>query len=289
MTIPRILISNDDGIFAQGIRALAEACSDLGEVWIVAPDRERSATSHAISLHKPLRVRQVAEREFCVDGTPTDSVYMALHHFMPEPPDLVLSGINHGPNLGNDVMYSGTVSAAMEGAMFGYRAIAVSLCQADMQAAPTAERPMHFATAAAVTHKLAEQVLQRPMPPGVLLNVNVPNVPQDELRGIKLSRLGYSDWADAVSKRIDPRGRAYYWIGGERCALQEELSDSDAAAVAAGYVSLTPIHYDLTDYRSFTYVRSLSFDKLEIVPDQLGATPLEHSVQPLIRRQQRRV
>jgi 5'-nucleotidase len=277
MTSPRILISNDDGVHAHGLRVLAAQLAEVGEVWISAPDRERSATSHAISLNEPLRVRQVGEREFAVDGTPTDSVYVGLHHLMQDPPDIVVSGINHGPNLGNDVLYSGTVSAAMEGALYGYRAVAFSLCIADDRR--EALRPSDFAAAAEVARGLVPALIDSPMPPGVLLNVNVPQVSRQEIRGIKVCRLGYTDWADAVVVREDPRGKPYYWIGGDRTG-HDEIRDSDNNAVSNGHVSVTPIHYDLTDYRSFDFARALDVPGFDRVPDELGSDPLPHPVHP---------
>lgn len=272
----RILISNDDGITATGIRVLAEALRPLGELWIVAPDRERSATSHAISLHKPLRVREVAEREFSVDGTPTDCVYMALNYLMPEPPDLVVSGINHGPNLGNDVLYSGTVSAAMEGALFGYRAIAMSMCLPELREGRLTEAS-DFAAAAQFANSLAKSVLERPMPGGVLLNVNVPVGPPAKVNQYKLCRLGYTDWTDEVTPRLDPRKKQYFWIGGER-AGHDNITDSDNNAIAAGFIAVTPIHYDLTDYRSFDYTRGLALETYARGDDHLGNAPLSHPV-----------
>ncbi len=280
MSMPaRILLSNDDGVQAPGLRALAAALSPLGELWIAAPDRERSATSHAISLHKPLRVRQLGEREFALDGTPTDCVYLALHHLLPGPPDIVVSGINHGPNLGNDVLYSGTVSAAMEGALFGHRAIAVSLCLSEMQGGRLAE-VKDFEVAARFAAGLARTVLERAMPLGVVLNVNVP---LGEPRGYKLSRLGYTNWADEVTPRKDPRGKPYYWIGGERLG-HDDIADSDNNAVGAGYISVTPIHYDITDYRSFASTRALAVEGFAPQADGLGDAPLSHPVHPIRRR-----
>ncbi|HET6345211.1 MAG TPA: 5'/3'-nucleotidase SurE [Myxococcota bacterium] len=279
---PCILVSNDDGVQAEGIQSLARHLRDLGDVWVVAPDRERSATSHAISLHKPLRVRQLEAQDFCVDGTPTDCVYLALHHLMPRPPDIVVSGINHGANLGNDVIYSGTVSAAMEGAVFGYRAIAISLTTPDSLTQPGAT--LRFDTASKVAVDLVRATLDRPMPPGVLLNVNVPNRPTSELLGIKLCRLGFTNWKDNVDARRDPRGRPYYWIGGERLG-HDDIPDSDNNAIAAGHVSVTPIHFDVTDYRSFGYVRSLSLSDLAASPDSLGDEPLTHVVRPRHQRE----
>ncbi len=270
MNHPLILVSNDDGVHADGIRILAEHLGILGEVWVVAPDRERSASSHAISLHVPLRLRQLGERTFCVDGTPADSVYLGLRHILQRPPDLVVCGINHGANLGNDVIYSGTVSAAMEGALLGHRSIAVSLCMDSGEP----QSVSHFETAGEVAVEVARASLERKrLPTGSLLNVNVPNLPRPRLAGMKLSRLGYTAWSKTVDVREDPRGIPYFWIGGERFG-QDETPDSDNAAVRAGYVSITPIHYDVTDYRAFGYVRDLPLRDIRTAADGLGAGPL---------------
>jgi len=269
---PRILVSNDDGIDAPGLNALVEHVSDLGEIWVVAPLTEQSAVSHSISLHAPLRIHERGPRRFAVAGTPTDSVYMALNHLMPGPPDLVLSGINAGPNLGSDVIYSGTVSAAMEGALYGHRAIAVSL----YREGPKHGLP-HYDTAARFARSLSEATLSRSMPPGVVLNVNVPNRAHAEIEGVKLCRLGYNDWADRVEERHDPRGRPYYWIGGDRTP-RADIEDSDNNAVSRGCVTITPIHYDLTDYRSFDYVRDLPIEGYARQDDTLGQEPLPHPI-----------
>ncbi|MBI5509218.1 MAG: 5'/3'-nucleotidase SurE [Deltaproteobacteria bacterium] len=277
MQPPRFLLSNDDGFEAAGIQALAAALAALGEVWIVAPDREQSATSHAISLQRPLRIRQLGVRQYVVDGTPTDCVYLGLHHLLTAPPSVVVSGINHGPNLGNDVLYSGTVAAAMEGALFGYPAVAVSLCLSD--SGPTRFVTEEFAVAAELGAKIAAAVASRPMQRGVVLNLNVPIVPRAALKGVKLCRLGYTDWSDSVSKRTDPRGKPYYWIGGDRAGV-DNIADSDNNATAAGYASLTPIHYDLTDYRSFAQTRDLLIAGFEHAADNLGSGPLAYPPHP---------
>ncbi len=278
MTKPKILVSNDDGIDADGLRVLVEHLRFFADVWVVAPDRERSANSHAISLHEPLRAKAVARQEFSVDGTPSDCVYIGLHHFMDSPPDLVISGINHGSNLGNDVIYSGTVAAAMEGALFGYSALSISLSLPDDLRLQSFERD-DFVPAARFAASLAQSVLAKPLPPGVLLNVNIPNRAAEEIKGHKLCRLGYTDWAEAVDVRVDPRGRNYFWIGGQRKGT-DMIDDSDINAVAENLISVTPIHYDITDYRSFDQARSLDIEGFAKLSDNLGSKCLPHPVHP---------
>jgi 5'-nucleotidase len=229
----RVLLSNDDGVDALGLAALAAAFPD-DEVWVVAPDREQSASSHAISLHRPLRMLPLGERRFAVDGTPTDAVYLAINHVMRgRRPDVVVSGVNHGPNLGNDVLYSGTVAAAMEGALLGVHAIAISL----------AARPPHdFGPAAAFAAGLARRLLAEPAPAPMLLNVNVPPGP---IRGFRLTRLGQRTYGNEVIEKQDPRGRSYFWIGGD--ASHRDIPRSDCNTVFDdGLVAVTPLHLDLT-------------------------------------------
>ncbi len=235
----RVLLSNDDGVHAAGLRALARAFSERDEVWVVAPDREQSASSHAISLHRPLRMIEVEPRWYAVDGTPTDAVYMGLCLVLKEaPPDLLVSGINHGPNLGNDVHYSGTVAAAIEGALLGVPALAVSL------AAPP---PHDFEPAARFAAALARQMLADAAaggsPAPFLLNVNVPAGP---LRGYRFTRLGRRTYGNEVVENTDPRGRKYYWIGGEGGARNEDIPGSDCNAVQEGVAAVTPLQLDIT-------------------------------------------
>ncbi len=228
----RVLLSNDDGIHAPGIAALAAAFPE-DEVWIVAPDREQSASSHSISLHRPLRVFEMGPRRYAVDGTPTDAVYMGLNLVLRDRrPDVVVSGVNHGPNLGNDVLYSGTVAAAMEGALLGCPAIAVSLAD---------RRPRDFEHAASFAAALARRVVAgRPGVP-TLLNVNVPPGP---VKGYRFVRLGTRTYGTEVVENVDPRGRKYYWIGGER-PTNEDIPQSDCNCVFQdGLVSVTPLHLD---------------------------------------------
>ena len=241
----RVLLSNDDGVHAPGIKALA-AAFDGDEVWIVAPDREQSASSHAISLHRPLRMHELAPRTYAVDGTPTDAVYMGLNLVLQAArPDVVVSGINHGPNLGNDVLYSGTVAAAMEAALLGVNAIAVSL------AGPP---PHEFADAARFAAALARRVVANPPPAPLLLNVNVPPGP---VKGYRFVRLGRRTYGSEVVEKTDPRGRKYYWIGGEGGPTNEDIPGSDCNAVLLeGLVSVTPLHLDSTHDAVLNELRS---------------------------------
>jgi 5'-nucleotidase len=245
----RVLLSNDDGVHAAGLKALAAAFSG-DEVWVCAPDREQSASSHAISLHRPLRVHEVAERWFALDGTPTDAVYVGLNLVLKGNwPDLVVSGVNHGPNLGNDVHYSGTVAAAMEGALLGVPSIAVSL------AAPP---PHDFVHAARLAASLGRSlVASRPARP-VLLSLNVPAGP---VRGWRLARLGKRTYGNEVVEKTDPRGRRYYWIGGEGGAVNHDIPGSDCNAVLdEGLASVTPLQLDATDDRAMEALSGLVVD-----------------------------
>ncbi|MEK6710296.1 MAG: 5'/3'-nucleotidase SurE [Nitrospinota bacterium] len=237
----RILLSNDDGITAPGLRALYESVRALGEVVVVAPDRERSAAGHSLSLHRPLRIDRMEEGWYAVDGTPTDCVNLALNGLLKDRrPDLVLSGINRGGNMGDDITYSGTVAAAMEAALLGLPAAAVSLVY-------EGDQPLRYGLAAGFALKLAREILRRGLRAGVLLNANVPNLPESECRGVRVTRQGKRIYGDAVVEKIDPRGREYYWIGGNGLSWVPE-PDTDFDAVANGAISITPIQLDLTDF-----------------------------------------
>jgi 5'-nucleotidase len=233
---PLILVSNDDGIEAPGIRALASALADLGDVMVVAPDRERSATSHAISLDRPLRVQELEPGRWAVTGTPADCVYLALLNLLPRRPALVASGINRGYNLGSDFFYSGTVAAAVEGAVRGVPAFAISLERGPIEGY---QRAGQFARA------LGHAILAEGLPPKTLLNVNVPNTP--ELHGYRWTRLGERVYRDQVEVRTDLRGQRYFWIGGPE-QDSEDGADADVSAVRAGVVSVTPLDLDLTHH-----------------------------------------
>jgi len=234
----RILLSNDDGCQARGLRCLWEALTAIAQVDVVAPDRNRSGASNSLTLARPLRARREDSGARCIDGTPTDCVHLALSGLLEQLPDMVISGINAGANLGDDVLYSGTVAAAMEGRFLGYPAIAVSC---------VAERPRHYETAARVAVLLIQRLGQDPLPPDTILNVNVPDVPWDQLGGFESTRLGNRHRAERVICDRDPRGRTIYWIGpagGER----DGGPGTDFQAVRHNRVSVTPIHTDLTRY-----------------------------------------
>jgi 5'-nucleotidase len=253
---PRILVSNDDGYFSEGLKALVEAVSPLGEVWVVAPDREQSAASHAISLHRPLRIKEIRERWYSVDGTPADSAYLAINHILKDArPTLMVSGINHGANLAEDVMYSGTVAAAMEGALLGVPAIAFSL---------VTRGPFDFGPAARFARALVTSALSRPLPPRMLLNVNIPGGVEPE--GYVVTRLGRHTYGYEVVEKEDPRGRKYYWIGGSEYQ-HEDIPGSDCNAVHRDRcISVTPLHFELTDHErlpDITGWRLEGFDRHE--------------------------
>jgi 5'-nucleotidase len=237
---PRILVSNDDGVHAEGLAALVDAVSPLGDVWVVAPESEQSAASHAISLHRPLRIKRIREHVYAVDGTPTDCAYLAINHLMKDrKPDLMVSGINHGANMADDVTYSGTVAAAMESCLLGVPAIAFSL---------VARRDFDFTHAARFARAFAEAALaNRPLPHRMLVNVNVPG--HAEPRGYAVTRLGKHTYGYDVVENVDPRGRKYYWIGGSGYE-HEDIPGSDCNAVLRErLVSVTPLHMDLTEQR----------------------------------------
>jgi 5'-nucleotidase len=239
----RFLITNDDGILAHGIECLAEAAVPLGEVYVVAPDPEQSATSHSLTLHHPLRPVRRADRRWQVDGTPTDCVMLAVEALLDARPDFVLSGVNHGQNLGEDVLYSGTVAAAMEGLALGIPSIAISFAGGDLRADLSLLRDQ-----IRVLTPLLERITSLPaFPTHTLLNVNLPAVPADEVKGVKLTRLGSRMYSGSLQPMKDPWGREIYWIGGGRISWSGE-ADSDFRAIQDGYISVTPLHLDLTHF-----------------------------------------
>jgi 5'-nucleotidase len=235
----RILVTNDDGYLAQGIRTLAEAASRLGTVHVVAPDREQSATSHSLTLHYPLRVREVEPGVQVVDGTPTDCVVLAVGELLPERPNVVLSGVNHGANLGDDILYSGTVAAAMEATVLGIPAVAISYTGRDPERIPEWTELL--------TTLLRQLILRDDFPADTLLSVNLPAVDPADVRGVRVTRLGRRAYVGSLTRARDPSGREYFWIGGGESQWWGG-PDSDFRAVHAGYVSVTPLHLDLTNY-----------------------------------------
>jgi 5'-nucleotidase len=235
---PRILVTNDDGIFSEGIERLAAALTDVGEVYTVAPDQERSAAGHSLTLHSPLRAKLVGERRWSVDGTPTDCVNWGVLHLLKElRPQLLVSGINLGLNLGDDVTYSGTVSAAFEGTLIGIPSVAIS---------QEIETGFTFDAAADFARRLASRLLTQGLPPGTLVNVNVP---AGEARGVRVVRLGKRRYGELVVEKEDPRGRPYYWIG-STIPVGEPEEGTDITAVAEKFISMTPLHLDLTAYQA---------------------------------------
>lgn len=240
----RILLSNDDGIHSAGLRALAQALRDLGEVWVVAPEREQSSVGHAISLTNPIWVNPYpfddVHAAFAVGGTPADCIKLALTALMPQRPDVILSGVNRGENTGISVIYSGTVSAATEGTISGVASLAISLDSF------TSNR---FGPAARLGRRLAELTVRYGLPVGTLLNVNVPDLPEEQWRDIRITQQGRVRWQEVFEKRTDPRGRTYYWMDGHKMEV-DEPSDTDGRALSEGFVSITPIHLDMT-HREF--------------------------------------
>lgn len=245
----RILLANDDGFHAPGLWPLYEALLPLGDVWVCAPEREQSARSHALTMHKPLRARERKPQCYAISGTPADCVYLGLHGLLKDRPDVIVSGVNRGANLGNDVLYSGTVAAAMEGALHGIPAVAVSLHFDWTQEVET----LHFDEAARIGAQVTRQVLEHGLPHRRLLNVNVPNRPHVE--GLRVVPLGERLYDVLADHRTDPRGRPYWWIGGapQGFAGGEE---SDGAVCEEGFATITPLSADLTDHDELQRVRA---------------------------------
>jgi 5'-nucleotidase len=242
-----ILCTNDDGYLSNGIGVLARAASVFGTVTTVAPDREQSATSNSLTLHHPLRARRAVDGTWMVDGTPTDCVILAVNELLPQRPDVCVSGVNHGSNMGEDVLYSGTVAAAMEATVMGIPAIAISYC---------GEFPEELEGAEELVSKVLGGILQKgSFPKDTLLNVNLPAIPPSEVRGIRVTSLGRRRYADSITRANDPSGREYFWIGGG-VAHWRGPKHSDFQAVEDGYVSVTPLHLDLTNYELLEDIRA---------------------------------
>jgi len=243
-----ILVTNDDGILAPGLALLADVCAEVATVTVVAPDREQSATSHALTLHRPVRPMRRPDGAFQVDGTPTDCVMLALEALMPERPDYVFSGVNHGANMGEDVLYSGTVAAAMEAVALGVPGIGISFA---------GNQPETLATYRALLVDLVRRITAAGLPSDTLLNINLPRVPADEVKGVRATKLGSRFFSGSLARMKDPWGKEIFWIGGGTITWTGD-ADSDHAAVGDGYVSVTPLHMDLTNYSLLETVRGWS-------------------------------
>lgn len=241
----RILCTNDDGLGARGLALNVEVCGALGDVYVVAPEREQSATSHSLTLFRPVRPVERAPQRWEIDGTPTDCVLVALGALVGDAPDFVVSGVNHGPNMGEDVLYSGTVAAAMEGLSLGVRSIALSFAGRDLDMLPTYRRPLE---------KLLRQLFAAPVPKDTLLNINLPPLPGDGVKGVRVTSLGSRVYVGSLRKMEDPWGRQMFWIGGGEITWTGG-EESDFGAIDAGYISVTPLHLDLTSYQQLEAVR----------------------------------
>lgn len=237
----KILVSNDDGFFAPGIKALINCLKDDHELYVVAPQEQQSAMSHALTMHYPIRVRDIQGDDYklglAVDGTPADCVKLALEELLDFKPDFVLSGINNGPNLGTDIMYSGTVSAAAEGTIYGIPSMALSLSEYGHE---------DFTEAAKAVKPIIEYFLANPQPSNILVNVNIPNLKAEAIKGAKPTRLGSVVYNKPFQKRVDPRGKVYYWLAGD-IIYDNSDEDTDVSVIHDGYISITPVHYRQTD------------------------------------------
>ena len=242
----RILVTNDDGIRSPGLLMLAKAVAALGEVWVVAPDRERTAVAHAVTLHKPLRVHEVGKRMYAINGTPVDCVNLALLNILPKRPHLLLSGINRGVNLGDDILYSGTVSAAVEGTIHGVPSMAVS---------QEGREEFRFATGAYYALRVARLIIQRGLPEETLVNLNIPDRARRDITGVRVTCLSRRRFENPIIEKVDPHGKTYYWIAGTRVSWSRS-KDADHEAIADGAVSLTPLHLDSTNYSVLDQLRT---------------------------------
>ncbi|MEW6409158.1 MAG: 5'/3'-nucleotidase SurE [Nitrospirota bacterium] len=243
--MPLILATNDDGVYSPGLQILGKTLRGLGEVVIVAPDRERSAASHSLTLHRPLLVEEIKKDIYSVNGTPTDCVIIGVRGILKRKPDLVISGINKGPNLGDDITYSGTVAGAIEGRILGISSMAVSL---------VASENFLFNEAANFVLRLSEMILEYGLPEDTLLNVNIPNLPLSEINGVRVTGQGKRIYGDILTEMSDPTGKKHFWIGGNRLSW-EKAEDTDFDAIEKNAISITPIHLNLTNYSAIEYLR----------------------------------
>lgn len=243
----KILCTNDDGYLATGLQVLASAARRFGEVTVVAPDREQSATSHSLTLHHPLRSRRASDGTLVVDGTPTDCVILAVNALLEHRPDICFSGINHGTNMGEDVLYSGTVAAAMEATVLGIPSVALSYASPQFESIEAWEEP--------VAQLLEGIVAQRRFPESTLLNINLPPIHPSEVKGVRITSLGERRYSESLTRAHDPSGKEYFWIGGGEREWKRGTGDSDFQAIQDGYISVTPLHLDLTNYSLLEEIR----------------------------------
>ena len=241
-----ILLTNDDGIHSQGILTLGSHLAKKNDVYLIAPERERTCVAHAVTLHKPLRIREISDRVYATNGTPADCVLLGVNTVLPRKPDFIVSGINTGPNMGQDVNYSGTVAAAKEGAFLNIPSMAVSIC---------AREGFLFDDASCVAEMVIDALNDRALPEGTFANVNIPNLPRDLLKGFAVTRLGKRIYSDIIHERIDPRGGKYYWIGGNGDNYERKRG-TDFYAVEKGFVSITPLCLDITNVRSMVIYKN---------------------------------
>ncbi len=254
----KILISNDDGIESPGIHALAKEMRVIGDVTVVAPHRERSTAGHSLTLHKPLRITHHGDQVYSTSGTPADCIYLGIREVMKGPPDIILSGTNRGANLGTDIHYSGTVAAAREGALMNIPSYAVSLVDLHQTLPNYPSEPYRFEMAAVLARQVVETTRGVTFPPHTLLNVNIPNRDRAQIRGVKITRQGFRFYANEVSRRSDPRGKDYFWIGGHYLRF-EGGEDTDCFVVNEGYVAVTPITIDCTHQQFYSTLTASVF------------------------------
>lgn len=247
--MPVILVTNDDGGSSQGIRVLSKALRSVGEVYIIAPEREQSAVGHALTLHRPLKFEKINNKTYSINGTPTDCIILGVNKLLPQKPDLIVSGINNGGNMGDDITYSGTVAAAIEGTLLGILSLAISFAGKTQ----SHKKSLRLEEVAQFTQRLASQVLKKGLPPDTFLNVNVPNSPK--IKGIKLTRQGKRVYDNSIQEMLDPRGRKHFWIGGG-VPMWELGEDTDFEAVQSDFISVTPIHLDLTNYKALKHMKN---------------------------------
>jgi 5'-nucleotidase len=246
----RILVSNDDGIHSEGLIALARVLEDLGEVFVVAPDREQSAASHSLTLHRPLRIHEINSHWFSINGTPSDCIILGVNGILRDrKPDLIASGINKGANLGDDIIYSGTVSAAREGTLLGIPSFAISIAS---------RSDFHFDTASNFAGSLSRYILENGLPPNTVLNVNVPNVDEKEIKSYEITLQGRRIYSDVVVEKVDPRGKKYYWIGGGEPGYDTSKKGTDFMAVNDNRISITPLNLDLTSYATVAELKAMT-------------------------------